>query len=68
MQTVLTDLATSSEFGYFSGQFLTKILHWLLLVLATFLATFEHVEILPKKCKFRQVFKSQKLTKLFIKL
>jgi len=50
--SVLPYLATSSEFGYFSGQFLTKNLHWLLLVLATFLATFENVEILPKKCKF----------------
>jgi len=49
---VLPDLATSSEFGNFSGQFLTKILRWLLLVLATFLATFENVEILLKKCKF----------------
>jgi len=46
---VLPDLATSSEFGYFSGLFLTKILLWLLLVLATFLATFENVEILLKK-------------------
>jgi hypothetical protein len=45
---VLPDLATSSEFGYFSFQFLTKILYWLLLVLATF----ENVEILPEKCKF----------------
>jgi len=60
---VLPDLATSSEFGYFSGQFLTKMLLCLLLVLATFLATFENVEILLKKCKFGHFIKSQKLTK-----
>jgi hypothetical protein len=45
---VLPDLATSSEFGYFSGQFLTIILNWLLLVLATFLATFENVKFCLK--------------------
>ena len=49
---MLPDLATGSEFGYFSCLILTKIWHWLLSVLATFLATFEKGEIVPKKYKF----------------
>jgi len=43
---------------------MTKNLHWLLLVFATFLATFENVEILPIKCKF--CFKSVNLGKFLI--
>jgi hypothetical protein len=45
---VLPDLATSSQFGSFSYKILTEILLWLLSFLATFLAYFKNVEILPQ--------------------
>ena len=40
-QSVLPDLATSSEFGYFSCLILTKFWLWLLSKFATFLAIFQ---------------------------
>jgi len=51
---VLPDLATSSQFGSFSYKILTEILLWLLSFLATFLAYFENVKILPLKALKRK--------------
>jgi hypothetical protein len=54
LNAVSPDLATSSEFGSFSYKILTEILLWLLSFLATFLAYFENVKILPLKALKRK--------------
>jgi len=63
---VLPDLATSSQFGSFSYKILTEILLWLLSFLATFLAYFENVEILPQKALKRKKITSFKASKIKI--